>query len=387
MAGTGTWAFEARNRLHEAILVVGGYWRPLAAVARLLEELGELAEALDERIDGGSSEAVASELADLWVISTCIGNQYCVDLDSDDTDSFYAKDPLAALLPRAGTIARIVNYYDGPKVPRISEKRVSLGHALRGFHQTLAAVSTRCDVDLHQAVNQRIALISVRDANRFTKSFDPSVSDILVAFEAISRQTRCSFAPAAKLWGAMPWKDAESFEYNVDRVLPVLVSFAKCAENEGIDGLVVELGSDTSVKSFEELARIFNLLLRALCDKDPVKNSTFDREVDRAGWQFCFGGCRMFITVFSEHYDQHHPRHSPDGTFVMFQPETSFTDHGIGSMSPSSEKQKAKIRDAFRSTGYWYPSEIIDRRSEARIYILPRSEYDGPVYWWMSPRV
>ncbi len=56
------------------MLAAGGYWRPLAAVARLLEELGELSELLfvgDEPAGG-----IAGELADLWIITTALADQF-----------------------------------------------------------------------------------------------------------------------------------------------------------------------------------------------------------------------------------------------------------------------------------------------------------------------
>jgi NTP pyrophosphatase (non-canonical NTP hydrolase) len=79
-----------RERVRAAMRQVGGYWRPLAAVARLQEELGELAELLmtctpdieqhaadlAERWPSELAEQCASELADLWIISTALADQF-----------------------------------------------------------------------------------------------------------------------------------------------------------------------------------------------------------------------------------------------------------------------------------------------------------------------
>ncbi len=51
---------ERQLLVHQSIAKVGGYWPPLAAVARLLEEIGE---AIRDMISGTSLE---SDLAKLW---------------------------------------------------------------------------------------------------------------------------------------------------------------------------------------------------------------------------------------------------------------------------------------------------------------------------------
>lgn len=119
---------ESSQQLVRATLAhVGGYWRPLAAVARLLEELGELAELLQ----GTAQERaeLASELADLWIITTAVADQFLGEVaepgsrppgarGSQDDDARTADAPDAQLRPlvvAAAQIARIVNYYDGPK--------------------------------------------------------------------------------------------------------------------------------------------------------------------------------------------------------------------------------------------------------------------------------
>ncbi|MFI5009601.1 MAG: hypothetical protein ACHQDY_04930 [Solirubrobacterales bacterium] len=147
---------------------VGGYWRPLAAVARLLEELGELAEILvSPTPDAGG---LAEELADLWIITTALADQFLGDVaepDSHPRRTPPSHDLFAELLAAAGLIARIVNYYDGPKTPRSLDGWVSLSDAVAEFHRVLADVAHAHDVDLATAVNSKLAAIPTLDAGRF----------------------------------------------------------------------------------------------------------------------------------------------------------------------------------------------------------------------------
>ncbi len=63
--------------MRAALAAVGGYWRPSAGAIRLLEELGEVAEA----IASGEVDALADELADVWIISTAVADQYLAAVD------------------------------------------------------------------------------------------------------------------------------------------------------------------------------------------------------------------------------------------------------------------------------------------------------------------
>ncbi|MBN2800138.1 MAG: nucleotide pyrophosphohydrolase [Deltaproteobacteria bacterium] len=64
----------------------GGYWEPLALLARLTEEVGELSRELNHRHgskrkkDSEAERALRDELGDVLFILTCIANQAEVDL-------------------------------------------------------------------------------------------------------------------------------------------------------------------------------------------------------------------------------------------------------------------------------------------------------------------
>jgi MazG nucleotide pyrophosphohydrolase domain len=101
----------------------------LAAVARILEELGEVAEhARKEQQPGELTDACLEEVADLLIVSTCLANQYSVNLAAE-----YAVAPLSSeqgLVPNliraltvAGSISRVVNAIEGTESPRVQYTR------------------------------------------------------------------------------------------------------------------------------------------------------------------------------------------------------------------------------------------------------------------------
>ncbi len=64
-----------------------GYWPPLANLARLIEEVGELARLVNHRFgtkpkkpDEGEQE-LAEELADVLFVILCMANEQGIDLD------------------------------------------------------------------------------------------------------------------------------------------------------------------------------------------------------------------------------------------------------------------------------------------------------------------
>lgn len=64
-----------------------GYWPPLANLARLAEEVGEVARELNDRFGpkakkpGEAEGSLALELADVVFVVCCLANQLGIDLD------------------------------------------------------------------------------------------------------------------------------------------------------------------------------------------------------------------------------------------------------------------------------------------------------------------
>lgn len=240
MAGAGSSRGPGRAQLlvRETMLAAGGYWRPLAAVARLLEELGEVAELLATHAP--PADELAGELADLWIITTALADQYLADVPepcsaqggpasasaSASGSASGSPSPLA-LIAAAGAIARVVNHYDGPKTPRTGARMPSLAGAVAAFHVELRALAGALRLDLATAVTGKLRAIGDRgDLSRFERSgHDPSTAAVLDRYRAALGAR----APQ-RLWGGPDW--GEQTEECVD-------AFAKAAAAEGLEALVL----------------------------------------------------------------------------------------------------------------------------------------------------
>jgi NTP pyrophosphatase (non-canonical NTP hydrolase) len=79
---------EAQQAVDAWIQAHGGYWEPLAQLARLTEEVGEVARALNHRYGpkrkkpSEAERAIADELGDLLYIVIATANTVGVNLDA-----------------------------------------------------------------------------------------------------------------------------------------------------------------------------------------------------------------------------------------------------------------------------------------------------------------
>ncbi len=74
---------ELQRHVDEVISNFGGYWRPFEMLAALMEEIGELSEALlafEGPKGSGSLEEVNEEIGDVMFALTCIANHYGIDI-------------------------------------------------------------------------------------------------------------------------------------------------------------------------------------------------------------------------------------------------------------------------------------------------------------------
>jgi len=330
-------------------------------------------------------EALIGEIADLWIITTAIGNQFRIPLNdapaSDAATALLDENIIGDLLRQAGHLARAINYYDGPKTPRSFEGWVPLRCSIPAIHRALYQLATRHGLNVDAAIDHKLGRIPKRDAGRFAASYDPITSRTLAAFDDVRRNTRCPFSETARLWGSPDWEKLPMLD-NILRILPSFTSFCRAAGHESLDGYVIALGEPSATQGLEGLTRSFARLLKLLVDHDPGTNRCLDGNVERKGWQFCFQGTRLFVSVHSSLYRPDHLRHAKRGTFVMFQPDTSFDRRGIGSRFGKSDRIKADVRAAFRPLDY--PAQLIDGRIEARLYLLSNLEPNTEEYlpWW-----
>jgi NTP pyrophosphatase (non-canonical NTP hydrolase) len=279
--------------VRSTIAGVGGYWRPLAAVARLLEELGELAESLagSARDDDG----LASELADLWIITTAVADQFLGEVaepDSDPVGSPAPADTLGGLVAAAGTIARIVNYYDGPKTPRSLAGWPSLSDAVVEFHKRLAAVANAHGVDLGAAVEDKLRAIPARDSDRFAPAgHDPSTAPSLTLF----RHLQGARVEQARLWGAPAWTP-QTLARNAAAIAPTLTAFTRAATREHLEGYVIAGPALDSEESPDEWARA---ALGELELRDPGHGEDVPEPIAEGAPEmaFAFNGVRLWVAV------------------------------------------------------------------------------------------
>jgi hypothetical protein len=313
-------------QVHAMIQTIGGYWRPVNAVARLLEELAELRQELTTAGAGGDGQELSAEFADLWIITACLANQFMLILADDRPeesapDRGGAEGGFVRLVEEAGRIARVVNYYDGPKNPRSPDGFPTLAAAIPSFQRTLRTLAVSQGVDLDAAVESKVTAAAERERGRFPVSYDPSTADSLRAFTPVlpSPQNPAS-RPARRLWGAPTWDGRLTVEHNVDLTIPFLTCFAKAAERENLDGFVIRLPDGPETADLPALSRQLSRVLLCLAARGPRPNAAFPAHVRTPGWQFSFGGSRLRISVFSPLYPAPYAQHCQHGTFVLLQP-------------------------------------------------------------------
>jgi NTP pyrophosphatase (non-canonical NTP hydrolase) len=79
---------EAQSEVDASIRALGGYWPPLANLARLFEECGELARAVNQahgpkRVKPGETQAaMQEELGDVLYVLLVLANSLDVDAES-----------------------------------------------------------------------------------------------------------------------------------------------------------------------------------------------------------------------------------------------------------------------------------------------------------------
>ncbi|QOV40262.1 YqcI/YcgG family protein [Streptomyces ferrugineus] len=388
-----------QSAVHEMIQAVGGYWSPHAGVVRLLEEVGEFSQELAS-VPAAQSSNVGAELADLWIISTCTANQFAVPVTDPPKDTSASApgakkrskqdprlfDELLDLLHWAGQIGRAVNYYDGPKTPRTLDDWVPLRTSVPRMHKALYRISANCGISLTNELDSKLDHVAVRDKGRFARAYDPSTAGALQDFAKLQADSPCLFSPVSRLWGAPDWDVDKSLTANVAELAPHLTRFAKAAPHERLDGFVISVPGVADrapgAATMADLAHWFRRLLQALTEVDELPNDSLSGDVRGPGWQFLFHRQRMFVSVFSPLYETSHSRHSSDHTFVMFQPEQSFTAHGVGRGQKHSAEIKERIREEFAQAGVPYSAELVDRRIEADLYLPERFPGDTETHWW-----
>eukprot|EP00300_Choanocystis_sp_HF-7_P021962 c21074_g1_i1.p1 GENE.c21074_g1_i1~~c21074_g1_i1.p1 ORF type:complete len:273 (-),score=49.88 c21074_g1_i1:85-879(-) len=180
--------------------------------------------------------------------------------------------------------------------------------------------------------------------------YDPLTADSLSNFRPVQTNTHCAFASAAKVWGG--YTGAADLEANVRASLEKFADFALHSAEKEIDAFLFQLphpdGKEGTLDAHTEcIAR----LLKVLSHYDPEAADCVGspRHLMSASWKFMFAGNFFFITSFAACYETNHPRFafgaSPNSSFVLFQPEESFSRHVV------TDAIRERIMQRFESRG------------------------------------
>lgn len=384
-----------QERIHNHVKSVGGYWRPLSGLARLTEEIAELAEVLEEKeID---IDRLSSELADVFMISTCLANQYCADLSreynklsvpielAEITSPFPSSegsDSFLRIVSITGKLARLINSYEGDKKPKKGEELSSVQEVVANLHKEIWSFSKQKGIDLLSHLEKVLEKSRKRDKDRFAHLYDPVMTSSLQSFQVIKTSTHCPFAASAKIWANPEWKKEKKMEENISDAIPHILRFIRVAVSEGLDGFVITAPGCYGT-SLKELAKFTRLTLKYLSDQDPANIHCMDKGVDGNEWQFSFNGQRFFVITFAPCYPATHSRYAfgMDATFIFLQPEHSFSKSKVP-RGESPGKLRDSIRKSFSDNNQPYFSNIITTELEAPRYVKPVNLHDKPVKWW-----
>ncbi|MCY1041130.1 YqcI/YcgG family protein [Corallococcus sp. bb12-1] len=391
---------KVQNAVHEQNKAKGGYLPVLSSVARLIEKTADLKEVAAR--GGEEVGRVKEELLELFVTSTCIANQYSINLYEwaqayNKLPGTEAPDPAQAvqsstwregLVSLAGHIARTVNAYEGVDVPPEPRQLSPLGQHISDLHVHLlraAGGQTLVSSLMNALPEQPLSTRAPVSAPAARQRFDPTLAPVLSRFNPIQTRTLCPFAPRAKVWGAPDWQVGASVEQNARWFAPYLERFTQLQRWETLDGFIVEVADPDLYPDLETLAANFHRFLVQLNQMDPTGTRIFERQVKSTEWQFEFNGVRLFIIVFSPLYGEHSSRDSygAQGTFILLQPEESFREFNI----PREETQPVKreqIRARFREQGRRYDSAIMQQSFEALRYLKPLRPDEPEVEWWLK---
>lgn len=225
---------EIQQRVDQMIIHLGGYWRPLSGLARLIEEVGEVGAALRQN----EQEALREELLDVFVISTCLANQYAIELTTPTAREEEVMTAYFRLVESAGEVARILNAYEGDKKlkPNAPERTliVQIGHV----QQAVLSIAKRYNVDVFGTLDALIDEKSSRDFGRFDHTPDPITEHSVRLYKELRE---------GRYWGGILAKPFEQIDRYVEREKHLL-RFLKIAHIEKLDGFVILLERDGLIR-------------------------------------------------------------------------------------------------------------------------------------------
>ncbi|CAF2054001.1 unnamed protein product [Rotaria magnacalcarata] len=214
-------------------------------------------------------------------------------------------------------------------------------------------------------------------------------------FHQIQKKSNCIFAKRARCWTAPHWLGNISIDDNCERQLTSFIVFCAFVKDISIDGYVIEIPHNHATATIEDFGRIFKQILRFLSDHDPAKRHCMNvspSRIGQNGWVFEFYRITFFITTFTPHYPETHPRYSHgfnNYCHILFQPELSFLRHNLPDDTPDTNwiepiTSRDKTRVAFRDHGREYPIRPTIYYPPSHDMIRPLSnDLADIVEWWL----
>lgn len=227
---------ELQLIVDDTVRTLGGYWMPLSGLARVLEELGELGTLILEK---NYHEEFASELSDVMIITLCVANQYCAQLDKPEDGMPMQRSGLSLiewyvkLVVDCGELARIINSYEGNKKLKPKEHPTTIEKQSSVICSDIISIASIFNLSISEVVKRTLDKVRRRDKHRFETLYDPSLSfshDKYVRTVSSSR----------KVWGL---RDSSHHSLDADLLnnTDTITRFLKFGEIEGIEGLVVKI--------------------------------------------------------------------------------------------------------------------------------------------------
>ncbi|WP_026825521.1 MazG nucleotide pyrophosphohydrolase domain-containing protein [Exiguobacterium marinum] len=227
---------EVQQKIDEMILHLGGYWRPLSGLARLLEEVGEVGGALRR----GAMDELKEELLDVLVISTCLANQYAIQLRQPEanTEGETQEQLYFQIVEEAGEVARILNAYEGDKKLKPNRHGQSLQRHIEQLQCAVLSIGTLSNLHLFDSLFDLIEEKSNRDFGRFDHTPDP------ITEASVRTYMRHQ---SGRYWGGIPVQSFERFDRYIEREHHI-ERFYRIASIEGLDGFVIHQKRDGLIR-------------------------------------------------------------------------------------------------------------------------------------------
>ena len=145
------------------------YWHPFSQSARLIEELGELARALNDkygekpRKDSEEKQELLNEVGDVLYTLICLANSQGLDLRRPKkvTDHDAKKPPLAILLLLGKACGKLCDVVES------GESTLEVGVKAGNMISVLMSLAIATGIDLDTAIQLSISKVKKRDKDRY----------------------------------------------------------------------------------------------------------------------------------------------------------------------------------------------------------------------------